>query len=85
MLYTSGFKKGQARKFQDVQKGPYKVKSKTSQVSFQITHFNNPKDIQLVHVDRLTHLENRITFPALYEFVSNYNKNETNQSYQQNI
>lgn len=67
MLYTPAFKKGQARKFQDVQKGPYRVKSKTSPVNFQIMHINNPKDIQLIHVDRLTRLEERITFPYLYE------------------
>lgn len=65
MLYTPVVKPGQSKKFTKTNKGVYRVKKQTSPVNFEIVHINNPKDIQLVHVDRLTKLHERIIFPSL--------------------
>lgn len=65
MLYTPVVKPGEAKKFTIFNKGVYRVVEQTSEVNFKIIHVNNPKDNQLVHVDRLTKLPERIIFPSL--------------------
>lgn len=65
MLYTPVVKPGQSKKFTKTNKGIYRVKKQTSPVNFEIVQINKPNDRQLVHIDRLTKLHERIIFPSL--------------------
>ena len=81
-LHTPVIKPGESKKFKSLNKGPYRVKQKTSPVNFQIAHINNHKDIQIVHVDRLTKIEERLTFPSLFESEGN---NINSQQIEENL
>ena len=67
LLHTPATKPGQFKKFSTFDNHPYRVKATKNVVNFQISHINNLKDTQWVHVDRLTKIENRLFFPSFYE------------------
>lgn len=71
MLYTPCSKVGQSKKFTKFNKGTYRIIEQTSPVNFRIIHINNPKDIQHVHVDRLTRIPDRMVFPTVETVVDN--------------
>ena len=67
LLHTPPTKPGQSKKFSTFNKGLYRVKAIKNIVNFQISHNNNPKDTQRVHIDRLTKVESRLFFLSFYE------------------
>lgn len=67
LLYTPVVKPGASKKLSQFNRGPYRIVQQTTAVNFKIVHTQNPKDEQLVHVDRLTGIPERIIFPALFE------------------
>lgn len=58
-LFTPYLPQGQSKKLTTMNRGPFKVIKKTSEVNFLIRHVMNPKNEQLVHINRLTLLPKR--------------------------
>ena len=64
MLFTPAIKPGTCKKFAKLNKGPFRIIEKISRVNFHIQSVSNPDHFEVVHVDRLSKITERITFPA---------------------
>ena len=62
-LFNPAIRKGQSRKLHKPWSGPYRIRRKMSEVTYQIQHTGNHK-LKVVHFNRLKRCPNNIRLPA---------------------
>lgn len=64
-LFVPVVRPGVSRKLSKPNVGPFRVSRRVSPVNFEIVSIHSPGNKQVVHVDRLTKVEERLVFPTL--------------------